>query len=263
MSNNGNDLGNLFGDLQGAGIVQADTAALLNVTDFGQQINAAMGVDVNNVDASEVFLVTLLLDDSTSIRMAGNTDNVRKGHDLVMEAFRGAQKKQQDSIFVHARCLNSGIVYPYIGLADVANIGASFNPSGGTPLYDQVIVTLGTVLKKAEEFALTGVNVRTATLILTDGADYGSNKRIQDAAKVVRDVLMAETHIVAAMGIDDGQTDFHKVFTDMNIRPEWILTPGNSGSDIRKAFELFSQSAVQASQSVGSFSKTSLGGFGS
>jgi hypothetical protein len=73
---------------------------------------------------------------------------------------------------------------------------------------------------------------------------------------------MAENHIIAAMGIDDGRTDFRQVFQDMGIRDEWILTPGNSQKDIRNAFQVFSQSAVRASQSAGSFSQTSLGGFG-
>ncbi len=46
----------------------------------------------------------------------------------------------------------------------------------------------------------------------------------------------------------------------MKIRDEWILTPGNSDSEIRKAFQVFSQSAVRVSQSAGNLG--SLGGFG-
>jgi len=49
----------------------------------------------------------------------------------------------------------------------------------------------------------------------------------------------------------------------MGIRDEWILTPGNSEAEIRKAFRVFSQSAVRASQGAGSFSQSGLGGFGS
>jgi len=48
----------------------------------------------------------------------------------------------------------------------------------------------------------------------------------------------------------------------MGIPDAWILTPGNNASDIRKAFNVFSQSAVRASQGAGAFSKTALGGFG-
>ena len=41
----------------------------------------------------------------------------------------------------------------------------------------------------------------------------------------------------------------------MGIPDRWILTPGNSASEIRRAFAVFSQSAVRASQGV------QLGGF--
>jgi len=65
------------------------------------------------------------------------------------------------------------------------------------------------------------------------------------------------------MGFDDGAgTDFKQVFKEMGLRDEWILTPKTTPSEIRKAFQLFSQSAVRASQNAASFSKTALGGFG-
>ena len=46
----------------------------------------------------------------------------------------------------------------------------------------------------------------------------------------------------------------------MGIRDEWILTPANSDGEIRKAFQVFSQSAMRVSQSAANFN--SLGGFG-
>ena len=125
-----------------------------------------------------------------------------------------------------------------------------------------VVVLLGTVLAKAQEFADNGVPVRTVTLIISDGGDEHSHRASAATVRsLVTDMLRAETHIVAAMGIDDGSTDFRQVFRDMGIRDEWILTPGNSRKEIHQAFQLFSQSAVRASQSGNSFN--SLGGFGS
>ncbi len=76
-------------------------------------------------------------------------------------------------------------------------------------------------------------------------------------------MLMAENHIIAAMGIDNGSTNVQDFFREMGIRDEWVITPKNSKNDIRKAFQVFSQSAVRASQGAASFSKTALGGFGS
>jgi hypothetical protein len=133
---------------------------------------------------------------------------------------------------------------------------ANYNPSLGTPLFDQTVVLLGTVIAKAQELAQAGIAVRTVTLIITDGADYGSTRmKPGDVKAIVDDMLAHEHHIVAAMGISDGSTDFRAVFKAMGIPDRWILTPGNSATEIRRAFAVFSQSAVRASQGV------QLGGF--
>ena len=98
--------------------------------------------------------------------------------------------------------------------------------------------------------------MRTVTLIIMDGGDYGSTLcKPADVKTIIDDMLAQENHIVAAMGISDGTTDFKAVFRDMGIPDRWILTPGNSGSEIRRAFAVFSQSAVRASQGA------QLGGF--
>src|SRR5436190_2898803 len=133
---------------------------------------------------------------------------------------------------------------------------ANYNPRLSTPLYDQTAVVLGTVIAKAQELAQAGIAVRTVTLIITDGGDYGSRRcRPADVKAIVDDMLAQENHIVAAMGISDGTTDFKSVFRSMGIPDRWILTPGNSATEIRRAFAVFSQSAVRASQGV------QLGGF--
>ena len=69
-------------------------------------------------------------------------------------------------------------------------------------------------------------------------------------------------HIVAAVGLSDGHTNFRKVFGNMGIEDRWILTPGASKSDIRSAFRVISQTAVRTSQGRGQFSRAAAGGFG-
>jgi hypothetical protein len=257
------DVGSLFQTAAQEGSLSSESLQALTVVDLGQQIQAALGMPVDQVQASEVVLVTLMPDDSSSIRFAGNTQAVRDGCNMVIDALTAS--KQSDNILIHNRFLNGCVLYPYRPLEHAIRMEAqNYNPSGGTPLYDQTVVLLGTVLAKAQEFADNGVPVRTVTLIVTDGHDEGSMRfTARQIAPVVRDMLMQETHIVAAMGIDDGgMTDFRSVFQDMGLRDEWILTPDNDQHDIRQAFQVFSQSAVRASQNAASFSKTALGGFG-
>lgn len=260
----GNDVDDLLQGAVGDGALSGESARALAVPDIGAMIQAGLGIAADDVTASEVVLVTTLVDDSGSIRFAaGNAQVVRDGHNLVIEALRGT--KQKDGILAHTRYLNGLVLYPYLPLDQAILMDQNnYDPSGGTPLYDQTMVILGTVLAKTQEFIDNGVPVRTVTLIVTDGADAGSRRFTdRNVAKLVADMMLAETHIVAAMGIDDGgHTDFIKVFQGMGIRDKWILTPGNSPSEIRQAFQVFSQSAVRASQGSASFSKVAIGGFG-
>ena len=239
------------------GALSARALATLDVTDVGAQIQAGLGVTLDDVRASEVVLVTMMPDDSQSIAGAGNTAAVRDGHNLVLDAL--ASSRQAGEVLTHTRYLNGFVLTPYAALACAEKMtAANYRPHLGTPLYDQTAVVLGTVIAKAQELAQAGIAVRTITLLITDGADYGSTRcRPADVKAIVDDLLGQEQHIVAAMGISDGTTDFRAVFRAMGIPDRWILTPGNSASEIRRAFAVFSQSAIHAAHAAA----PALGGF--
>lgn len=245
----------LLADAHDAGTLSAKSLAALDVVDVGAQIQAGLGITIDDVAASEVVLLTMMPDDSQSIAAAGNTDAVRDGHNFVLDAL--ARSKQSGEVLAHTRYLNGDVLFPYTQLAHAVKMNpANYDPRYGTPLFDQTVVLLGTVVAKAQELAQAGIAVRTVTLVITDGGDYGSTRcRPADVAAIVADMLGQENHIVAAMGIHDGTTDFRKVFRSMGIPDRWILTPGNSASEVRRAFQVFSQSAVRATQGV------QLGGF--
>jgi hypothetical protein len=236
--------------------------SLMIMPDIGALIQAGLGIPVEDVTASEVILVSAMIDDSGSISMANNEQLVRDGHNMVIDALQ--KTKQRDNILMHTRYLNGKVLFPYRPIDQVIKMdGRNYVANGGTPLYDQTAVLLGTVLAKTFEFENNGVPVRTITLIITDGRDERSVKVFAaDVAKIVEEMLQMEKHIIAAMGIDDGRFDFKTIFRNMGIPKQWILTPGNTPSEIRQAFQVFSQSAVRASQSATAFSKTAMGGFG-
>lgn len=256
------NINDLFQSAHEDGLLSTTSLQALDVNDLGAQIQAGLGIEVDDFTASEVVLVTIMPDDSGSIRFGSNAQAVRGGHNCILDAL--SQSCQKDNILIHNRYLNGHVLYPYCPLEQAIRMTCqNYNPHLGTPLYEQTVVLLGTVLAKAQDFSDNGVPVRTITLIITDGADEGSRRSgARDVAAIVSDMLRAENHIVAAMGIDDGYTDFRQVFKEMGIRDEWVLTPGNSDSEIRKAFQVFSQSAVRVSQSAGSFNQGSFGGFG-
>lgn len=251
----------LFEEARNEGKLSQKSLDLLGNVDIGQAIQDGLGISVDGVMASEVVLVTIMPDDSGSIRFASNAQLVRDGHNLVIDALN--KSKQTDSVLMHTRYLNGHVLFPYREISQAIQMDSkNYDPNGGTPLYDQTLVLLGTVLAKSQEFASNGVPVRTVTLIITDGADCSSYKKASDVKSVIKDMLKQENHIVAAMGIYDQGTDFNQVFKEMGILPEWILTPGNTPSEIRKAFMVFSQSAVRASQGAQSFSQVAQAGLG-
>lgn len=274
MSKNAN-VNELFATALKEGTISPQSANIFNgVYDIGSQIQAGLGIQVDDIKASEVILVTELMDDSGSIdcirAKSGDPYSNKvgpelmcQGHNMVMDEILNLSKRK-DNILLHTRYLNGTVLNPYVTLANAQRMDSSnYSATGGTPLYDQTVVLLGTVLAKAQEFSDSGVPVRTITLIVTDGHDQHSTKcKAKDVAYVIKDMLQSENHIIAAMGIDDGYTDFNKIFTEMGIDPKWILTPKSNSKEIGKAFKLFSQSAARASQNAASFSKTAIGGFG-
>jgi hypothetical protein len=258
MSNEKKDPKQLLEEAHRAGALSATTLSTLDVADLGAQIQAGLGVSVDDVASSEVVLVSMMPDDSGSIAAAGNTAAVCDGHNLVVGALRAS--KQSGDVFVHTRYLNGEVLYPYSPIDGAVEMsGANYRADKGTPLYDQTVVLLGTVLAKAQEFAQVGVPVRTVTLLITDGGDCHSTRATAATVRaLVKDMLAQENHVIAAMGISDGSTDFHAVFRDMGIPDRWILTPGNSATEIRRAFQVFSRSAIAASQGA---VLAGLGGF--
>jgi len=257
------DIDQLFENAWEEGNISDQSKNALAVMDYGNEIQNALGCTVDSFQASEAVLVTVMPDDSGSIDAAGNAQAVRDGHNMVLDSLRAA--KQKDDILVHARYLNGTVLYPYVTLEQAVEMDElNYCHFFGTPLYDQTVLLLGTILAKQQEFQDSGVPVRTITLLITDGEDLHSRRAKPAMVRsIVEDMLASENHIIAAMGVESRGVDFREVFREMGIRDNWILTPGDDPASIRSAFRMFSRSAAQASQSAASFSQSSYGGFGS
>src|SRR5207253_7903750 len=67
------------------------------------------------------------------------------------------RSKQKDDILAHTRYLNGHVLYPYRRLDDAVRMDAqNYDPNLGTPLYDETVVMLGTVLAKTRKFEEIG-----------------------------------------------------------------------------------------------------------
>jgi hypothetical protein len=252
----------LFDSSRDEGALSKSTHAILTLPDLGARIQQGLGVSVDDIPSSEVFLLTLLVDDSGSIVGAKNDTLVIEGYNAILDALAGT--KQSDGILIHTRYQNGTVLTPYTPVSQAVRLDASnYQANGGTPLYDETVAILGTVLAKSQEFADAGVPSRSVTVVITDGADCGSRRHgARQVKSIVDDMKRGESHIVAAVGLSDGSTDFRQVFHDMGIEDRWILTPGSNKAEIRAALCVISQTAVRTSQARGTFKQAAAGGFG-
>lgn len=244
-----------------SGDLSNDALLSLSGLDLGQQIQEGLGVSVDDIESSEVLLVNVLLDDSGS--MSGNEQAVRDGVNEMLAALLGS--KQAGGVVVYVRQLNSGLTFAYQLLTATVKLSAqNYRAIGGTPLFRETLVTLGTIATKTSEFENNGVPVRSITVIVTDGGDTGwNNPPAHDVKRIVEDMERSERHIIFGYGLGD-EPFFRQVFNDMGIRPERQLVTTADHHEVRRGFGIVSQSAVRASQAAGTgFSGAGVGGFGS
>jgi hypothetical protein len=193
--------------------------------------------------------------------MAHMADEARQAQHLMVDTLEGS--KQSEGVLLATWTFEDTPVHPYQPLTNVPRLDAqNYNPwRSNTPLFTSTIRTLGGVLAKTQEFAANGVAVRSVTVIISDGGDNASHPHTaSDVATVVSDLEHQEMHIVLFIGIDDGGwTDFKKVAADMGIRDDRVMTIGNSASELRRAIQVASQSALQVSQTTGTVSQVGFG----
>lgn len=227
----------------------------------------APGSPANQYKEDDVLLVATLVDDSGSLNVVvekdpkterlvsrpasyddpkSNAEAVRLGHNAVIQALQDCERPS--AVWFHARYLKGYELTPWGPLQGAQRMDLNnYKPDGGTPLYDETVALLGSIIVKSQEFRNHWVAVRTATLIVSDGEDTESKLQTPTAVKsIVADMYKQGIHIIAAMGIDDGKTDFKKVFIEMGIKESLILTPGSTPDEIRKAFGLFGKMASRA-----------------
>jgi hypothetical protein len=240
-------------------ITRKSVDSLLAVKDIDKEITRGLG---DAAGSGSVFLVTILADDSQSIFRENNAALVADGHNGIVDELKQISSSDaSDQILLFTRYINGKVLNPCTTLEQATLMDLrTYQEGGTTPLYDQSVITLGTVIAKAAQLAARGVKVRTFTLIITDGADeYSRSTKAQSVAWIVGDMLLTGSHIVAAMGVRDGRTNFQAVFTEMGIRPGWVLTPDNSRDKIRQAFREVTDTLALAAGSEAGFTALALG----
>jgi hypothetical protein len=250
MSQN-QDIEKLFDDAAGAGVLSADSQAMLTGHLGPVVVAGASGLAMEDIVVSDVTLITLLIDASSSISQSRLEAAVRAGQNAMLDAFLGA--KEQDSLLVGLWLFNDTeqVVHSYVPVKDAVRLDTkSYRASGSTVLYDVWCDALASNVAYAQRLRDSGTPAKSVVVVITDGEDTSSRRRASDCARLSRDLLASEQFVLAFVGVGK-RADFTRVATEMGVPQGSILhEPDASPSNLRKAFQLVSRSAIRASQGL-------------
>lgn len=244
-------LTNLFANAAASGTVSAQTAQTITGNLGAIVIAGAAGKDAEDILASDVTLVTLLVDASSSINSRGLEDAVREGQNTLVDAL--SQSKEKDSILLALWTFNDDlrVVHSYVGLEDVTRLDAkNYQAVGSTKLYDTWCDALAANVAYAQRLRDAGTPCKSIAVVITDGEDVGSRRRASDCAALSRDLLASEQFTLAFVGVGT-DVDFHAVAKAMGVPDGSVAVQAQATpSAMRKVFRMVSQSAIRASQGL-------------
>lgn len=242
-------LGALFAGAVADGVLSPETKSALT-GDLGQVVIAgAAGTQLEQITATDVTLVTLLIDASSSIAGRGLEAAVRAGQNELLSAFAGS--KEKDAILVALWTFDGAakVQHAYLPVDDAVRLDAQTYRAGGTTaLYDTWCDALLANVAYAQRLRDGGTPCRSVVVVITDGEDVGSRRSVADCARLSRDLLASEQFILAFVGVGS-DVDFHAVARAMGVPDGCVSVQANATpSTLRRVFQMVSQSAIRASQ---------------
>lgn len=202
----------------------------------------AANVDVDEVEAATVLLMSFIIDRSGSMR---TYETVMQG---CLPSYKEAieNSKQASEMLVSKTLFSHEIEVG--GFVKPADFDTSYQTGGGTKLYDTIIDHRKRLLKYMEELRDNGTNVRACTVILSDGIDEHSDNKLSDARQAIEDLASKE---VTVAFIAFGQNAFG-VAKNLGINPKNTIKVSKNEHELRRVVNLVSKSAISASQKASS-----------
>jgi von Willebrand factor type A domain-containing protein len=248
--NNGNmNLNNLFSVAVQSGMLSQETSTMLMGHLGSVVVAGAAGTAMEDIVATDVTLITVLIDASSSIAGSGLEQAVRDGQNALLDAFSGS--KERDSILVALWTFNDHqrVLHSYVPVTDATRLDQkNYRGSGSTSLYDTWCDALAANVAYAQQLRMSGTPCRSVVVVITDGEDVGSRRSPADCARLSRDLLASEQFVLAFVGVGK-EADFRKIARKMGVPDGCIAVQKNATpAALRQVFLMVSQSAIRASQ---------------
>lgn len=214
-------------------------------------IAGAAGTAMEDIVATDVTLITFLIDASSSIPARNLEQAVREGQNQMLDALAGS--KERDNLLIAQWTFNHqlDVLHSYVPVDQAARLDArNYQGTGGTALYDTWCDGLASNVAYAQRLRESGTPCRSLAVVLTDGEDTGSQRRsVGDCARLSKDLLASEQFVLAFVGVGD-DVDFEQVARQMGVPDGSIAVQKDATpSALRKLFQMVSRSAIRASQS--------------
>lgn len=243
------DLNSLFSSAVDDGVLSSQSASLLSGHLGSVVIAGAAGQDLEDIQASDVTLVTLLVDASSSIASSRLEGAVRAGQGAMLDALSAS--READGILLAQWCFNHDrrVLHSYVPLADAARLDKrNYKGSGATSLYDTWCEALAANVAYAQQLRDGGTPCRSAVVVITDGEDCGSSRSASDCAQLSRDLLASEQFVLGFVGVGQ-EVNFRRVARDMGVPDAGIaVASAATPKALRDVFQMVSRSAIRVSQ---------------
>jgi hypothetical protein len=251
MSNNDDDVTKSLTSAVATGVLSPQTSSLITGNLGPLVLAGAAGKALEDITASDVTLVTLLIDASGSIADRGLEQAVRDGQNALLEAFGGA--KEKDSVLLALWTFNADqkVLHSYVPVEDATRLDAkNYRGIGSTRLYDTWCDALTANVAYAQRLRDGGTPTRSVVVVVTDGEDVGSTRTSPMCAQLSKDLLASELFTLAFVGVGK-DTQFELIAAAMGVPAGCVHVQRDATpSGLRKTFHLVSKSAIRASQGM-------------
>lgn len=243
------NLNDLFDNAVDSGMVSKETSSLLSGNLGPVVVAGAAGLAMEDIVASDVTLITILIDASSSIAYSNLEQAIRDGQNMLLDAFASSNESQ--AILVSLWTFNSAqrVVHSYVPVDQARRLDTrNYNGAGYTVLYDAWCDALAANVAYAQQLRDGGTPCRSVVVVITDGEDTGSQRSRRDCRRISQDLLASEQFVLAFVGVGDA-TNFRDVAKGMGVPDGCVAVQKDANpTTLRKVFQMVSQSAIRASQ---------------
>ena len=123
----------LFTSATTQGVISAQSSTLITGNLGNMVLAGAAGKDLEDITASDVTLVTVLIDSSSSIADRGLAKGVREGQNALLDAFAGA--KERDAVLLACWTFSDkmDVLHSYLPVSDTTRLDMkNYQPCGST-----------------------------------------------------------------------------------------------------------------------------------